>query len=223
MALVNGKRINPNSINSGVYGRDLLPHAKAWAGRRPIIENGGEVQQIDPNRFYLSHELKDKRGRGAKITSMPDRSKGFGFGGKRSPQSRQIITEQVVELADKVFKQGVEFDESNANWIVVPNYTLPPRWHHVIDTTPLMVVFPEEYPLLPPVGFYMSADISGSPNGHFFAETFHDAWEKPIKYGWKWYCVYINGGAWRPARNWRQGDNLFTYFHLIREALGSEG
>lgn len=76
MAIINGRRIDPNSIGSGAYGRDLVPHTRAGSGRRPIIENGGKVQQIDPNRFYSRHELTDKRGRGAKVTSMPDRSKG---------------------------------------------------------------------------------------------------------------------------------------------------
>ncbi len=40
---------------------------------------------------------------------MPDRSKGYGFGGPRSAQSKRIITEQVVDIAEHIFKQGVEF------------------------------------------------------------------------------------------------------------------
>jgi hypothetical protein len=223
MAIINGRRINPNDIGNGVYGRDLVPHANACDGRRPIIESGGKVQQIEPNRFYPAQELKDKHGRGAKITSMPDRSKGYGFGGRRSQQSRQIIREQVVDIAEHLFRQGVEFDEDNAHWLVVPNYSLPPRWHNVARSTPLMVVFPEEYPALPPVGFYMMADIPESPDGHFYQATYHNAWQEPLRHGWKWYCVYIHNGAWQPARNWKEGDNLFTYFHLIREALGNEG
>jgi hypothetical protein len=224
MAIINGRRIDPKSIGNGVYGRELIPHANAIGpARRAIIENNGQVQQINPNRFYSEQELKDKHGRGAKITSMPSRSKGYNFGGRRSQQSKQIITEQVVYLADKVFRGGVEFDEDNANWLVIPEYSLPPRWHHIARSTPLMVVFPEEYPVLPPVGFYMQADIPESPDGHFFEAAYHNAWQEPIQHGWKWYCVYIHNGAWQPARNWRAGDNLFTYFHLIREVLGNEG
>jgi len=129
----------------------------------------------------------------------------------------------VVDIAEHLFRQGVEFDEDNAHWLVVPNYGLPPRWHNIARGTPLMVVFPEEYPALPPVGFYMKADIPESPDGHFYQATYHNAWQEPLRHGWKWYCVYIHNGAWQPARNWKEGDNLFTYFHLIREALGNEG
>jgi hypothetical protein len=222
MAIINGRRIDPNSIGNGIQGSELIPHARATVGRRPILEIGGKVQQIKPNQLYQPHELIDRQGRGAKITSMPDRSKG-GFGGQRSRQSTQIITEQVVDIAERLFKQGVEFDEDNANWMVVSNYTLPPLWHDIARNTPLMVAFPNEYPILPPIGFYMMADLPNSPDGHFFEGTYHDAWQEPLQHGWKWYCVYIHAGAWRPAQNWRHGDNLYTYFHLIREALGNEG
>jgi hypothetical protein len=101
MAIINGRRIEPSSIpNSGVYGRELVEHAQAGTGRSPILECGGKVQQIDAKRLYQKHELIDKHGRGAKVTSMPDRSKGHHFGGPRPDQ--RIITEQVVALAGQV-------------------------------------------------------------------------------------------------------------------------
>ena len=102
--IINGRRIDPNSIGNGVRGSDLIAHARAGSGRRPIIESGGRVSQIDPNKRYSSSELVDKRGRGAKLTSMPDRSKGYGL--TRSSESRQIITEQVYDVATHMFRQG---------------------------------------------------------------------------------------------------------------------
>jgi hypothetical protein len=223
MAIINGRRINPNSIpSSGVHGSELVRHAQASAGRRPIIESGGKVQQVNPNRYYSQQELVDKQGRGAKISSMPDRSKGYGFGGARSQQSKQLVTEQVFDLAEKLFKQGVEFDESNADWLVVPNYQLPPNWRHIASRTALMVLFPTDYPALPPIGFYLPSDLPMAHDGHFISFAAHGASDAPIQQGWKWYCIYIHNGAWQPSQNWRNGDNLFTYFQLIREALGNQ-
>ncbi len=221
MAIINGRRLDPSSIRNGASGSELTRHAKAGSGRRPILECGGKVAQIDPNRHYSQYELVDKHGRGAKVTSMPDRSKGHSFGGRRSAQSKQIVTEQVIDIAEHIFKQGVEFDEDDAHWMVVPTFNLPPRWHPIARQTPLMVAFPNEYPALPPIGFYMMAEIPVSPDGHFFQGVAHNAWDEPIAHGWKWYCTYIHDGAWQPARNWRDGDNLFTYFHLIKEVLGN--
>jgi len=221
MAIINGRRLDPNSVRNGMKGSDLIRHANPAANRRPILECGGQVAQIDPQRNYSQYELVDKHGRGAKVTTMPDRSKGYGFGGTRNAQSKQLITEQVVELAEHVFRSGVEFDEDHAHWMVVPKFILPPRWHSIARSTPLMVAFPNEYPALPPIGFYMMAEIPISPDGHFFQGVAHKAWAEPIAHGWKWYCTYIHDGAWQPSRNWRDGDNLFTYFHLIKEVLGN--
>ena len=221
MAIINGRRLDPRSLGKGASGKELAGFAKAGPGRRPIIECGGRVHQIDSNRHYNRHELVDKHGRGAKIASMPDRSKAHGFGGPRSPQSKRVIAEQVVDLAEHLFTQGLDFDEEGAHWMVVPQYRLPSRWHRVARDTPLMVVFPNEYPALPPIGFYMMADIPISPDGHLFRGVYHGAWDAPIQRGWKWYCAYIHEGAWQPARHWRDGDNLYTYFHLVKEVLGS--
>ena len=224
MAIINGRRIDPSSIPNGVHGSELARHASAGFGRRSIIESGGKVSQINANRHYSSNELIDKYGRGAKISSMPDRSKGDGLTGTpRSHQSKQIITEQVIDVADKLFKQGVEFDEADADWLVIPKYQLPSNWHHITnEPTAVMVLFPGDYPRLPPIGFYMPDGLPMAHDGHFFKAAVHGASNAPIQVGWKWYCVYIHNGSWRPSRNWRDGDNLWTYFQLIREALGNQ-
>lgn len=217
MAIINGRRIDPNSIGRGVHGSELAALAGAGHGRRAILEKSGSVEMIDSHRSYHPDELIDKNGRGAKISSMPDRSKGYG----RPADSKRIITEQVVDVADKLYKQGVEFDEQDADWVIVPSYPLPPNWRGIAQTTALLVEFPKEYPRLPPVGFYLPDDLPSAHDGHFFSFAAHGASEAPIRENWKWYCVYIHAGAWRPSRDWRCGDNLWTYFRLIREALGS--
>jgi hypothetical protein len=217
MAIINGRRLDPTSIGGGVHGSELARFASAGSGRRPIIEKGGQVETIDARRTYRHDELVDKRGRGAKITSMPDRSKGYA----RPAESKRIITEQVVDLAEHLFKQGVEFDENGADWLVVPRYPLPPNWRHIAETTALLIVFPNEYPMLPPVGFYLPDDIACAHDSHLFGFAAHGASNAPIQEGWKWYCVYVDRGAWRPSRHWRNGDNLFTYFTLISEAMNS--
>jgi len=222
MAIINGRRIDPNSINNGVNGSELIRHSKTSAGRRPIIERGGKVEQIDPQHNYRRDELVDKHGRGAKISSMPDRSKGQGFSGQRSRQSKAIITEQVIDIAEHQFKQGVRFDEDDANWLVIENYPLPPNWRNIANTTALLVQFPVEYPALPPIGFYLPDNLPAAHDSHFISFAAHGASNAPIQEGWNWYCVYIHNGAWQPTQNWRDGDNLWTYFLLIREALGTK-
>ena len=147
------------------------------------------------------------------------------FWGGRSPISKRIITEQVYDVAEHYFKDGVEFDEESAHWFVVPRYHLPFAWKGIAQTTSMMIVFPTEYPQIPPIGFYLKGDILRAPGkGHFYQQAYHEAAKAPLSKGWKWYCVYVNPGSWQPAQysrpgDWKYGDNLWTYLTLVKEAL----
>lgn len=214
------KQLNKEEIpEDGMSGTELLKGVRVGRGRKAILSSGSKVEQVQHGRHYSKRELINKRGRAVKISTMPDRAKGGSFRQGPNIHSQQIIREQVESVSDKFFNRTMSFDESNARWAVVPHYILPEKWHHITCKTPLMVVFPDEYPMLPPIGFYMKADIEGPLDGHLYSGAYHEAWSEPLKQGWKWYCIYIHDGAWQPARNWQIGDNLFTYFHLIREAL----
>jgi hypothetical protein len=119
----------------------------------------------------------------------------------------------------------VRFDEDNADWLIVPGYVLPSNWHHIARRSDLLIAFPTEYPQIPPVGFYLMANLP-SANGHLYDQAYHAAWQEPVRKGWRWYCCYIAPGAWRPAPvqrsgDWRKGDSLWTYITLVNEALAS--
>jgi len=79
-----------------------------------------------------------------------------------------LITEQVYDIAQKLFKQGVSFDEEHADWMIANQYVLPPIWHSIARTTDLLIIFPTEYPEVPPMGFYLKEDIPLSVNGHLY-------------------------------------------------------
>jgi len=227
MPIINGKRVSVPA--SGTYGSELIKFAEPGSGRRAVIRSGGrQFETIQPNRIYADAELLDRWGNPVKVTTIPDRSKGITYGAPRSQLSRTIITEQVFDIAEKFFKGGVDFDEDNADWMVAPNFKLPDSWSSVARFSPLLIVFPSEYPSIPPVGFYLRDEINHSPDGHLYDQAYHNACKDPLQDGWKWYCVYVKPGCWRPARysypgDWKKGDNLWTYFTLINEVLGSKG
>lgn len=213
---------------SDIASKDLIQQVNPGPGHRSSIQQGQAFRPVQPSHTYRQAELYDKHGNPVRITAIPDKTKGAPtYGGYRTPLSKQVITEQVFDVAKKMFKGGVSFDEQNADWVVVHGYELPSIWHSIVKTTDLLIVFPTEYPELPPVGFYLREDIPLSVNGHLYKIEYHDACSDPLTQGWKWYCVYINQGSWRPAPvkhpgDWRQGDNLWTYFALIAEVLSGE-
>ncbi len=222
MTIINGRRIQVPP--SGITGQNLIQQANPGSNRRLVMQQGPIFKQIQPSHTYKPEELYDRNGNPVKITTIPDRTKGVTYGGDRTFLSKSIITEQVYDIAQKLFKQGVSFDENNADWMIANQYVLPPIWHPIARTTDLLIIFPTEYPELPPVGFYLKEDIPLSVNGHLYQRAYHEACSDPLTQGWKWYCVYIHNGAWQPAPiqrpgDWRKGDNLWTYFTLISEVL----
>lgn len=154
------------------------------------------------------------------------------FWGRRTKQSKRIITEQVLDIASNLFKTGIQFDEKDANWVIINHFVMPRKWHGlkgvVNGGTPLMIVFPTKYPKVPPIGFYLLSDIPKSPNGHLFHEAYHMADKRIMQNGdWQWYCTYVNPGSWQPSGgkapyDWKRGDNLWTYVTLVTEALTSK-
>lgn len=229
MPIINGRRVS--IPDSGVYGDDLIREANPGPGRRTVIMDQGRFQTVDPSKRYSKRDLINKKtGKPIKVSHMPDRTKGMSqqsYDGRRDPLSKAIITEQVYDIAEHMFKgKNIDFDEDDANWVAIPEYFLPVRWKGFAKTSPLLISFPMEYPRLPPVGFYLRASIPLSPTGHFYDGAYHSANKAPLNAGWKWYCVYIESQHWKPsvvkkAGDWKNGDNLWQYMTLIAETLQS--
>lgn len=219
MAIINGKRVSIPTPRE-IEGSRIKKVSNISPDRRLVIEK--EENSFEIIKDEGIYKLDDF----TKISNIPDRTKG-NFFENRSNLSKEIIKSQVIDIGTKLFRnQDLKFDEINCDWFIVPNYRLPKNWHHLSKETPLLIVFPTDYPNNPPIGFYLKADLKISPNGHFYDLAYHSAAKEPLKCGWKWYCVYIQDKAWQPhfvrcINDWKKGDNLWTYFQLITEVLES--
>src|SRR5690348_2166630 len=113
MAIINGRRIQVPP--SGISGQNLIQQLGPSLGRRPVIRQGLAFRPLEPDHTYKPEELFDKHGNPVKITTIPDRTKGMvTYGGERTGLSKQLITEQVYDIAEKLFKKGVTFNEDHA-------------------------------------------------------------------------------------------------------------
>jgi len=217
--IINGKRVNIPS--QGISGYELKKKAIGGKSkRRAVISTGRGFKRIKDDQNYTP----DLIGKNGKITTIPERTKGD-FGGVKSNFTKAVIQEQIVDIAEKLF-HNVNCDDENYDWIEIPKYKLPRNWGHIARQVKLRVYFPDDYPLSPPIGFYLDSDIGKSANGHFYGTAYHGAYKQPLTEGWKWYCVYVEPGAWQPAKvrysgDWKKGDNIYTYFQLIAEVLES--
>lgn len=212
-------RLNNGKLIDGRYhsGEEII--ISVPKGRRPVFVQGKEVKNLNPRKNYSPEEVM-------RIRVMPDRSKGGVFQ-ERSEFSKNVIREQITAVSEHLFKGNadIDFDDERYDWMAITRYVLPKGWTPSVSA--LMILFPTEYPRVPPIGFYLP-DWVRSPHGHLYDAAYHGAEGAPLKKGWKWYCAYVNPGSWQPAYgryagDWRRGDNLFDYITLVGEVLASEG
>ena len=211
-------RLNNGKLIDGKYhsGEEILRDVPG--GRRAVQVSGKTVKNLNPRKNYSPDEI-------LRVRIMPDRSKGADFA-QRSELSCNIIYQQIVSISENLVKghSDIDFDDAHYDWMTIEQYHLPQGWEPRV--CPLLILFPTEYPQIPPIGFYLPENVK-SPHGHLYNSAYHGASDVPLQKGWKWYCTYVNSGSWKPAygryiNDWHKGDNLFDYFTLIGEVLASD-
>ena len=152
------------------------------------------------------------------------------IGARREDRRARYIRTQAYQLAERFSKdggQGIQLDEQNYNWLIIPKYPMPERWRQ--RWTRLMILFPAAYPDVPPTGFYLRIDAGlkgGGRDRHLFnGGGFYDGAPDLSAHGWFWYCVHAQihcAGGWQPSSDPAYPDNLFTFQYLAREALSTD-
>lgn len=149
---------------------------------------------------------------------------------RRENWCNQVILQQIADLEKNFTKEDIEVDDvNNPIRILIPHFKLPEatrRLNPGYKTIPLLIVLPDQYPFLPPVGFYMPEEIRAGAHGGF-SRGYHGAYTDTClmeKIKFRWYCASIVADAWQPANfkyveDWKYGDNLWNVISLITEVL----
>ena len=143
------------------------------------------------------------------------------------PQNRKArLYHEFMMIAPNFSKhEGIYYDEKNCDWLIIPKYPLPKKWQDWWCR--LMIVFPETYPLAPPIGFYLNRHFrlkSGNMDPHLLGRPLDGAPDLRAA-GWHWYCVRVHEtlvGGWKPSPDFRKPDNLWTFLAMVRESLTND-
>jgi Prokaryotic E2 family E len=148
----------------------------------------------------------------------------------RKDRRTRYIQAQAYQLAERFSKDGgsgIQLDEQNYNWLIIPKYPMPERWRQ--RWTSLMILFPAAYPDVPPTGFYLTIRArlkDGGKDKHLFnGGGFYANAPDLSAQGWFWYCVHAQvqgAGGWQPSSDPAYPDNLFTFLNMVREALSTD-
>jgi hypothetical protein len=144
----------------------------------------------------------------------------------RNPRRNDRIEKEVLMISPRFASNGgIFYDEKNKDWLMIPKYPLPERWKE--RWCKLMIIFPNDYPQIPPIGFYLNKKFhlkSGNEDNHLIGSGYHGA-PNLIRNGWHWYCVTMQNdsqGGWHASADHSKPDNLWTFLNMLRESLTND-
>jgi hypothetical protein len=108
------------------------------------------------------------------------------------------------------------------NWVLIPDYPLPPDRYNK-ERTKLLFVIPPGYPNTGPDDFFVDADLrlkdGGQPPG-LNPGSNSSSGPAPLPGEWAWFSWHP--ASWRPAATIEGGDNLFTFLRSVNMCLRGE-
>jgi len=103
-------------------------------------------------------------------------------------------------------------------WVMIPQLHLP-RGLWSVQSTPILITIPDQYPQVPPDGFWLMEnlrDSNGNTPGHYFEYNIARGAELANK-GWAWFCIHPQG--WQCYADITMGDSVYKYLNLIHLVL----
>lgn len=110
----------------------------------------------------------------------------------------------------------------NLDWVLIPEYSLPPARFNK-DKTKLLFVIPPGYPNTAPDNFFVDVVLrlnDGSQAAGFNQGANSSSGNAPVAEDWGWFSWHPN--VWRPAATIEGGDNLITYLRAVNACLRGE-
>lgn len=224
---IRGRQV-PVDSNEGTAD-DVRRIAGIKNGRTVMVETPGGMQALEEGvRYAFPKNPKFKDAPGVrKAYSESD----FTYGERRREDwCNEVIRQQIQDLEKNFTHEDIIVDNvNNPIKIMIPHFRLPAatrRLNPGMTTVPLVIILPDQFPFLPPVGFYLPDEVKAGRHSGFSA-GYHGAYTNRELFGkirFSWYCSSIIAETWEPAHfryveDWKKGDNLWNVITLITEVL----
>lgn len=115
---------------------------------------------------------------------------------------------------------AVTWDDAEGRWLLVHTYPLPRGFSKAASAA--LVVIPDDYPDVPPYGWYMDLDLLRSDRRrirHLIVDD--ERFNLHKKDGYAWFCHEFKD--WCPVGAIWGGDNLLSFFEWIGTKLEGSG
>ncbi|MCF0237335.1 MAG: hypothetical protein HUK24_01945 [Sphaerochaetaceae bacterium] len=226
----NGRRYNADTQN--ISAEDICDITGTKKGRKIVVQTSDGMRTLERGRRYSIPPM-------AKFKDAPDVRKAatysessYTYGKVRRPDwCNEIIRDQILDIEEKLFHGSPALVDNPENPVKIAftGFRLPNSvcsQNNGITSCPIVLMIPDQYPEMPPVGFYLPAEIkAGKHSG--YGRAYHGGSDKPVTFDgkeYRWYCSSIVAETWSPAQiqrinDWKKGDNLWQVVTLISEVL----
>ena len=229
---IRGKEI-PVNTNRGTAD-DIRKVAGIKDGRQIMIEDGQGMHTLKENTMYsLPPRAKYKDSPAVRKAAEYSESDYSYRQYRRQDWCNEVIRQQIDDIEKNLLHEDIMVDDiSNPTQLLIPHFKLPKETRKLNPghtTTPLIIVLPDQYPFLPPVGFFLPDYIkagahSGFSKGYHGATNRGEIQELMQNINFRWYCSSVVADTWEPAKfryveDWKKGDNLWNIITLITEVM----
>ena len=229
---IRGKDI-PVDSNQGT-ARDIRRIGGIKDGRQIMVEDAAGMHTLKENTYYsLPPKAKYKDSPAVRKAADYSESDYSYRKYRRDPWRNEVIRQQITDLERNFTHEDIMVDDaSNPTSILIPHFKLPAATRKLnpgLTTTPLIIVLPDQYPFLPPVGFFLPETVnagahSGFSKGYHGAPNYGEVHDMISNMKFRWYCSSVVADTWQPARfqyveDWKKGDNLWNIITLITEVM----
>lgn len=145
---------------------------------------------------------------------------------KANQRLSRIAKECALSAVHYSTTRRASYDDEDGSWAIIHDFPLPKGYNY--DSTDVLVLLPEDYPLTPPDWFYVDNNLrladGRGPEHLFYEDAIHidpneplEGQQHPQLIGWTACCLHIV--EWKPAGDPLKGHSLLSVCELIKRAF----
>ena len=188
------------------------------------VENGARKSKVLDKESVINTKSGDTFTVGPRVTKAAFFDALFGQqpatgAAPKSPASPNTKTQQRLQ------EEIAGLKRAGYGWIEPPTHT---QWGWVVELkgivlpngvkTNAMVLLPDTYPLVSPIGFYIKngASVASLDTSHLFNKTVYHGAVNLSEHGWQWFCGIAEG--WKPNKH-----TLVSYINIVFMLFNDQG
>ena len=189
------------------------------------IEHGVRKSTVLGNANEVNTKSGDTFSVGPRVTKAALFNELFGGLPRSTGTTPTQATQPNTKTQHRLQVEIAGLKRAGYGWIEPPTHT---QWGWVVELkgivlpngvkTNAMVLLPDTYPLVSPIGFYIKngAPVAGLDTSHLYSKSAYHGAVNLSEQGWQWFCGIAEG--WKPNKH-----TLVSYINIVFMLFNDQG